>query len=111
MIGPYDDTGRFWGYVKWMQRSQVNPIQIDEDSKTIKSSMVYSKDVVGVIMGLIMKREGKIGESYHLGFEERPTLKELLDIMVILAIYLGRNDADKTQLPGSETCQQLLSFS
>lgn len=86
VIGPYDDTGRYWGYLKWLQRCKVDPIQIDEDSQSKRSSLVYSMDVVDTIVRLITEptSHGKdvVGRSYHLAFDERPTLMELLNKMV-----------------------------
>ena len=56
VIGPYDDSCRFWKYVLWSQIAQKSKdkthfIQLNtKDHLNQKLSFTYSKDVIGVIM-------------------------------------------------------------
>ena len=42
VIGPYDDTGRYWSYLKWIAKSPTHPVEIDKEGNSHKFSLVYS---------------------------------------------------------------------
>lgn len=70
VIGPYDDTGRYWAYLKWVERCEKEPIEIDQDSEEKKCSLVFSSDVVRLIESVIRERpkEELLCHSYNLAF-------------------------------------------
>lgn len=55
VIGPYDRSGRFWAYMKWIEDNQKNPIHINKYSDLRLLSLVYSKDVIKLIQGFMSK--------------------------------------------------------
>lgn len=53
VIGPYDRSGRFWAYMKWIQENEKNPIHINKYSDLRLISLVFSLDVVGLLMSIL----------------------------------------------------------
>ena len=51
VIGPYDDSCRFWKYPLWAQVAKQWPITLDEAERNVKVSFTFSCDVVQTIMG------------------------------------------------------------
>ena len=49
VIGPFDETFRFWKYVAWANKQHEYPMQIDRMACEKKLSFVFSKDVTTVI--------------------------------------------------------------
>ena len=53
VIGPFDDSGRFWAYLLWLPLHRDAPLQLDNGDQTKPLSFVFSEDVVDVIMGVL----------------------------------------------------------
>jgi len=91
VIGPYDNTNRYWPYLMWLQTMEKYPIHTQDQSKTKKLSFVFSEDVAGFTVSLIPRLEGPEGESFirsihghsfNMACPEAATLNELLQKMV-----------------------------
>ena len=50
VIGPFDDSCRFWKYLMWAQVAKHWPITLDEAEKARKLSFTFSGDVVDAII-------------------------------------------------------------
>jgi len=88
VIGPYENTGRLYGYYIWIKHSDVKRVQLDRVSQTRPLSFVYSLDLCDNILDVLRRTKSepdlvdKIhGKSFNVCFSETPTLKELLEIM------------------------------
>lgn len=87
VIGPYDDSGRYWFYVKLIDELKDTKIELDSDSVKKKMSFVYSEDVSNFIINLISKietnelNEKTLNQSFNIAFQEIVTLEELLKYM------------------------------
>ena len=87
VIGPFDSSGRFWGYIKWVNANAQFPIHFNKFTTLRKLSMVYSEDVSTLIMSLLQRSmandhkflENIHRQSFNISFDENYTLYELLD--------------------------------
>lgn len=102
VIGPYDDTGRFWAYIEWIKNSKEFPIELvtknvmnniilkKEEELKKEMNFVYSKDVTDIILnvsGVISNSSvdpKTLFLSYNLACEENITLPDFLDQIVLL---------------------------
>jgi nucleoside-diphosphate-sugar epimerase len=57
VIGPYDNTERFWCTVRWIRESGKYPMPITADEENIKLSFVDSLSVAAQIVKLITLEE------------------------------------------------------
>lgn len=55
VIGPYDRSGRFWAYIFWIKTNDKYAIHINKFSDLRRISLVYSKDVVKLILDILDK--------------------------------------------------------
>ena len=53
VIGPFDNTDRFWTTLEWIKKSSEFPIPLSREDEDMKLSFVYSSDVSQVIVQLI----------------------------------------------------------
>jgi nucleoside-diphosphate-sugar epimerase len=67
VIGPFDNTERFWCYLTWLKYQNKYPIPISYAEENNKLSFVYSKDVVSQIIKLIEMKDIK-SKEYNLCF-------------------------------------------
>jgi nucleoside-diphosphate-sugar epimerase len=81
VIGPYDNTYRFWTTLMWLQRSEEYPMCVSAADEAYRLSMVDSLSVATMIVELV-KRQEAMGEAYNLGFEETCTLTEFIEMLV-----------------------------
>ena len=86
VIGPFDSSSRFWGYLRWLQNSKEHPVHFNKFTQLRKLSLVYSEDVTIFLLNLLDKCRkndnnylAKINkESFNLSFDENYTLFEFL---------------------------------
>lgn len=85
VIGPYDSTCRYWAYIYWLREMNRKPIHSHEESKSVRLSFVYSRDVGDLVCRVLERvgeRRGYVqeinGESFNIAFEENPTLDDLV---------------------------------
>ena len=75
VIGPYDDSCRFWKYLIW---AKIGEIQVNnKDHKNSKLSFTFSHDVVKIITSQIEKSEKKFG-AFNIACKENLSLFEFL---------------------------------
>lgn len=88
VIGPYDSTCRYWAYLLWLRDMQKRPIHSHDESKNVKLSFVFSRDVADLIISFISKvndikfLESIHSESFNIAFEESPTLDQMVQKIV-----------------------------
>jgi nucleoside-diphosphate-sugar epimerase len=96
VLGPYDNTNRYWCIIEWIKQGQSMPQEINDRDQQCKLSFVYSVDVAKTIVYLIRNREAvEKGKSYNLGFRDMPTYKELIE--QIVRITLSRQNQSMKQ--------------
>eukprot|EP00347_Sterkiella_histriomuscorum_P021610 403333379 len=83
VLGPYDETQRFWSLLIWLLNADKCPVHIDDLAKTQKLSFVFSKDVVKIITGILNDQEllDQVSGIYNIGCEEQVTLVEFYEII------------------------------
>lgn len=83
VIGPFDNTERYWCSLAWVQRSKQYKIELCEKDEELPLSFVYSEDVGELIGRVVTGSDGyKKYESYNLAFEETPTFKQFISLLV-----------------------------
>ena len=81
VIGPYDDSCRFWKYILWNQVSHISKIQLNtKDHLKQKLTFTFSQDVVNIIIAQLSKDEKNEG-AFNIGCTESPTLEQFLKII------------------------------
>ncbi len=55
VIGPFDNTERFWATLEWIKASGKYPIPLSREDEERKLAFVYSRDVCRFILQLIDK--------------------------------------------------------
>lgn len=53
VIGPFDRSGRFWAYMKWIKEANEHPIHVNKYSDLRLLSLVYAEDVISLIISLL----------------------------------------------------------
>lgn len=83
VIGPKDNTYRWWMYQLWLRLSGYleRQISIPEFLVNQRLSFVYSLDVADMIVQLTDSENDKFDNAYNLGTDEMPTLLEVLELM------------------------------
>ncbi|XP_060077209.1 uncharacterized protein LOC132556783 [Ylistrum balloti] len=83
VIGPRDNTYRWWMYQMWLKLSGYleRQISIPKFLLNHKLSFVYSLDVADLIVQLTECGLEKFDNAYNLGTDETPTLQEVLELM------------------------------
>jgi nucleoside-diphosphate-sugar epimerase len=56
VLGPYDNTNRYWCLLEWIKQSNKHPVEVNLKDQTSKLSFVYSKDIAVLIYNLITNR-------------------------------------------------------
>lgn len=82
VIGPFDNTERFWCTVRWVRECSKYPLPLTADEETVPLSFVDSLSVAAQIASLVQCSHFPSTE-YNLCSLETPTLKELLHLIVI----------------------------
>lgn len=76
VLGPYDNTNRYWCLLEWIKQSHKYPLEINARDKTSKLSFVYSKDVAELVHRLLLNRESvEKYRSYNVACKEMITYK------------------------------------
>lgn len=90
VIGPRDNTFRWWFYQLWIKVSESLPSQITIPKRLFYKplSFVYVKDVVDIITKSLYLPDSEYNETYNLGFREVRTLYQ------VLSHIRGRLDKD-----------------
>ncbi|CDW87009.1 nad dependent [Stylonychia lemnae] len=94
VIGPFDESHRFWQQILWCQNSEKYPLQIDNNAKNIKISFVLSIDVVTIITYILDQKITPTG-IYNIGCQEQLTLVEFYKLMCEL---LGCGEAKMIEI-------------
>lgn len=88
VIGPFDRSGRFWAYMKWIAENQKSPVHINKYSNLRLLSLVYSQDVINLLMQLLERIRtkdeviGRIsGQSFNICFDQHTTLLNLINLI------------------------------
>lgn len=56
VLGPFDNTNRYWSLLKWIKESARYPLELNHKDRDSKLSFVSSKDVAQLIWQLIRDR-------------------------------------------------------
>ncbi|KAL8573392.1 hypothetical protein ACOMHN_032407 [Nucella lapillus] len=89
VIGPRDNTYRWWIYQLWMRLADHLEKAPAIPGYLLKTqlSLVYATDVAEVILKLVTPRPEVLDQAFNLAFKETPTLLELLtDLKEVLNI-------------------------
>jgi nucleoside-diphosphate-sugar epimerase len=80
VIGPRDNTDRWWIYQLWIQFHKVigRPLYMTHDLSQQQISFVYSLDVAKAIASIMKDSEPHKSTVYNLAFGEVTTLRQLL---------------------------------
>jgi len=83
VIGPRDNTNRWWMYQLWLRLSGYleTPVSIPKFLLNRPLSFVYSDDVATAILNLLEYSLDKFDEAYNLACLETPTLMDVLESM------------------------------
>jgi nucleoside-diphosphate-sugar epimerase len=68
VIGPFDNTNRFWITLSWMEWSDKYPLCVSANDETSQLSMVDSADVARCIVKLI-GMEKIPSNAYNIAFD------------------------------------------
>lgn len=91
VIGPRDNTDRFWIYFLWVKFQDIldRPINFPPRLHNQQLSMVHSEDVAMLLLSLNDVKDDVFNQAYNLAFRETVTLKEFL---TILGKHVGNNN-------------------
>ena len=80
VIGPYDDSNRYWLYLRWAREILDKDLEVDDEGNEVLLSLVFSEDVADLLMRLLLTQDRSkiLSESFNLAFEENYTLKQVL---------------------------------
>lgn len=80
VIGPRDNTYRWWIYQSWMRLRKYleRPVSIPDAFVNKPMSLVYVEDVADIIVKYMFGGEGIQNEVYNLALAENPTLMDFL---------------------------------
>ena len=85
VIGPRDNTIRFWKYYLWVKlHRMIGSLHIPLYVREKPLSFVYSYDVGNLIASLVdpnFNRSGVFNQAYNLAFKENITLKRFFSIL------------------------------
>ncbi|CAD8164639.1 unnamed protein product [Paramecium pentaurelia] len=81
VIGPFDDSGRFFALVKWLKQNDKYPIQVDQVVQSEQISLVYSTDVVNCIKYFIQNIPQQ-NQIYNVCFDETISYIELAQVIL-----------------------------
>ena len=93
VIGPRDNTDRWWTYQLWIQFHKVigQPLYMTDNLSQQQISLVYSLDVAKAIVSIMKGSVSHVNRVYNLAFYEVITLRQLL---VDIAAWLGVADVE-----------------
>ncbi|KAL3878315.1 hypothetical protein ACJMK2_030678 [Sinanodonta woodiana] len=80
VVGPRDNTRRWWLYQLWIQlRGYLErPISVPDNLWDRPLSFVYADDVADVVLKCIESDDKIYNQAYNLAFVEKPTLSEFI---------------------------------
>ncbi|XP_076467713.1 uncharacterized protein LOC143298702 [Babylonia areolata] len=83
VVGPKDNTYRWWIYQLWLRLADhlEKAPAIPGYLLNTPLSLVYSRDVANVLMQLLTPRPELLDQAFNLAFTETPTLLQLLDLI------------------------------
>lgn len=83
VIGPRDNTYRWWIYQSWMRLRKYleRPVSVPDVFINKPMSLVYVEDIADVIVQYMFGGEDVQNEVYNLALAESPTLKDVLSDM------------------------------
>jgi nucleoside-diphosphate-sugar epimerase len=103
VLGPFDDSHRFWAYMLWIKYFPDHPIEMvqglysinykEEEDVLHKMSFVFSYDVADFIISIFQKigtdklPKNVLNQSYNVGFEEPINLPSLLARIVFSSLF------------------------
>ena len=59
MIGPYDDSNRYWLYLKWAKEIFERSLEVDEEGNEVLLSLVFSEDIADLIIKLLQSNDNQ----------------------------------------------------
>ncbi|XP_033726249.1 uncharacterized protein LOC117315929 [Pecten maximus] len=106
VIGPRDNTYRWWMYQMWLRLSGYleRQISIPKFLMDQKLSFVYSLDVADMVVKLTDCELGKFDNAYNLGTDEMPTLLEVLELMK------RQLNLENTHIPVNDSAEAIYLF-
>ena len=105
VIGPRDNTDRWWTHQLWIQFHKVigQPLYMTDNLSQQQISLVYSLDVAKAIVSIMKGSVSHVNRVYNLAFYEVITLRQLL---VDIAARLGV--ADDVEFSHTDTVKSYL---
>ena len=103
VIGPRDNTNRFWTYLIWLRFGDVigKRISLPPHLAGKKMSLVHSEDVGSLILRLVkMDPHPNFKQTYNLAFRETVTLEELINLMA-KGLGINKVEYDREDNSGS----------
>ncbi|XP_014673838.1 PREDICTED: uncharacterized protein LOC106814077 isoform X2 [Priapulus caudatus] len=93
VIGPRDNTGRFWPYQMWIKYQQFleTPITLPSDIAGQPMSLVFSEDVARAVIDSWQAGKKVHNQAINLGFDEDTSLMNFLQR---IQRHLGVKDGD-----------------
>ncbi|XP_046561287.1 uncharacterized protein LOC124270260 [Haliotis rubra] len=91
VIGPRDNTYRWWIYQMWIKLSKYleKPVSVPARFLNKPISLVYSQDVARFIGLLLQPNPEWLDQAYNLAFKETPSL---LDVLTDMKMALNMTD-------------------
>ena len=85
VIGPRDNTQRWWSYQIWLKVHQRlnSPIHIPKSLEKMDMSLVYSKDVATLVSNMVSKDNSLVSNIFNLAFQSTITLPSLIKQMAL----------------------------
>ena len=93
VIGPRDNTGRFWTYLLWLRFHDVidRPLVLPSKLQNKPLSFVFSEDVANLLIHLPDYEDGVFNFAYNVAFLDTVTLE---DFLRMAAGHLGISDVN-----------------
>ena len=98
VIGPRDNTNRFWMYLLWIQFHDIigRPVELPSHIQSKPMSFVLSTDVAKLLAVMPVAPDDFWNQIYNLAFKETLTLEELLLLIAKNLDVPGEVPFDKT---------------
>lgn len=81
VIGPRDNSFRFWTYQLWVQthKAIAHPVHVPDSVADLKFSLVHVEDVAEAIVNILDAGNKVYDQAINLAFEEEFTLRKLIE--------------------------------
>lgn len=85
VIGPRDNSFRFWTYQLWVKthKAIAHPIHLPDSVADTKFSLVHVDDVANAIIAILDAGKKVHDQAINLAFEEEFTLRKLIEAIAI----------------------------